>query len=276
MPPQSQGSEPWRGVKPKTKELSEFGKRTPGGSQTLGNRVWCGPDHTETVPRPEDRSGGAPEREEPVDLTAQSLGLKGISPRSPAEKATEPSSVTTSSSLESLRETFEVIIPLSVKRKALMLGNPSPESDIAPKTPGGGKRRKGSTDVGTPRRTLARKTVGKQKGNPEGDLPSQNSVPTGEKMRVVGTDSHKKEHKAPTLVIPRKVRCLELKRKLGQNKAFLPALERALDRAKGGVPAQVQSLGRDRTSGEGEESHSLVWLLEESIQKIKAGTYHST
>ena len=130
--------------------------------------------------------------------------------------------------------------------------------------------------MGTPRRTSARKTVGKQKGNPEGDHPSQNIVPTREKTRVVGTDSHKKEHKAPTLVIPRKVRRLELKRKLGQNKAFLPALERALDRAKGGVPAQVQSLGRGRTSGEGEESHSLVWHLEESIQKIKAGTYHST
>ena len=119
LPPQSQGSEPWRGVEPKTEKLSEFGKRTPGGSQTLGNRVWCGPDHTGTVPRPEDRSGGAPEREEPVDLTAQSLGLKGISPRSPAEKATEPSSVTTSSSPESLRETSEVIVLLSVKRKAL-------------------------------------------------------------------------------------------------------------------------------------------------------------
>ena len=77
-------------------------------------------------------------------------------------------------------------------------------------------------------------------------------------------------------MLPRKVRRLELKRKLGQNKAFLPALKRALDRARGGVPVQVQNLGRGRTSGEGEESHSLVWLLEESIQKIKAGTYHST
>ena len=92
----------------------------------------------------------------------------------------------------------------------------------------------------------------------------------------MGTDSHNKEHKAPTLVLPRKVRRLELKRKLGQDKASLPALERALDRAKGGVPAQVQSLGRGHTSGEGEESHSFVWLLKESILRIKAGTYHST
>ena len=147
-----------------------------------------------------------------------------------------------------------------------MSGNLSLELDVAPKTPGGGKKRKGSTNVDTPRRTSARKTVKRQKGNPEGDIPSQNSVPAG---------SHNKEHEAPTLVIPRKIRHLEPKGKLGQNKASLSALEIALDKAKGGVLAQVQSLGRGSTSGEGEESHSLVWLLEESIQKIKAGTYHS-
>ena len=134
-------------MKPKAEDLSESGKGTAEGSQTPGDRVRCGSDHPETLSKFEDRSGGAPEREEPVDLTAQSLGLKGISPRSPAEKATEPSSVTTSSSPESLRETSEVIVPLSVKRKALMSGNLSLESDIAPKTPGGGKRRKGSTDI---------------------------------------------------------------------------------------------------------------------------------
>ena len=97
------------------------------------------------------------------------------------------------------------------------------------KTTRRGKKRKRSTEVDTPRRTTARKTVQRQKGNLEGDIPSQNQAP-------------------------------------------LSALEIALDRAKGGVSAQAQSLGRDSTSGEGEESHSLVWLLEESIQKIKAGT----
>ena len=106
------------------------------------------------MPRPEDRSGGAPERVEPVDLTSQSLGLKGISSRSPAEKATEPSSVTTSSSPRFLRKTSEVVVPLSVKRKALTSGNLSPESDIAPKTPGEGKRQKGSTDEANPEEDL--------------------------------------------------------------------------------------------------------------------------
>ena len=90
----------------------------------------------------------------------------------------------------------------------------------------------------TPRRTAARKTVRRQKGNPEGDIPSQNSVSIGSHK-----GSHNKEYKAPTLVIPRKIRHLEPKGKLGQNKASLSALEIALDRAKGGVPAQVQSLG---------------------------------
>ena len=94
-----------------------------------------------------------------------------------------------------------------------------------------------------PRRTSARKTAGKQKGNPGEDLPSQKSVPPGEKTRIVGTYSHNKEYKAPTLVLPRMVRRLELKGELVQNKVSLSALERALDKAKGGVPAQVQSLG---------------------------------
>ena len=78
----------------------------------------------------------------------------------------------------------------------------------------------------TPRRTAARKTVRRQKGNPEGDTPSQNGAPTG---------SHNKEHKAPTLAIPRKIRPLEPKGRVGQNKASLSSLEIAIDRAKGRV-----------------------------------------
>ena len=122
---------------------------------------------------------------------------------------------------------------------------------------------------------MVRKAVEKLKRNTEGGLPSQNSVPQGEKTGAVGTDSYNKEPKAPTLVLPRKVRRIELRRRLGQNKAFLPALERALNRARGGVVMQAQNLEQGHTSGESEESHSLVWLLEDSIQKIKAGTYHS-
>ena len=204
----------------------------------------CGSDHTEMLSKPEDRSGGAPERSETVGLMSQSLEPKGAVPRSQAEKATEQPSVTTSRSPVPPGETPEATAPLSVKRKALTSGNLSPESDIVPKTPGGGKRQKGSTDEGTPRRILARKAVEKLKRTTERGIPSQNSVPQGEKTGALGTDSYNKEPKAPTLVLPKKVRHLELKRKLGQNKAFLPALERAL--------------GQGHTSGESEESHSLV------------------
>ena len=76
-------------------------------------------------------------------------------------------------------------------------------------------------------------------------------------------------------MLPSKVRRIELRRRLGQNKAFLPALERALTKARGGVAVQAQNLEQGHTSGESKESHSLVWLLEDSIQKVKAGTYHS-
>ena len=84
-----------------------------------------------------------------------------------------------------------------------------------------------------------------------------------------------KESKAPPLVLPKKVRHIELRRRLGQNKAFLPALERALTKARGRLAVQHQNLKQGHTPGESEESQCLVWLLEDSIQKVKAGTYHS-
>ena len=179
LPTQPQDSEPWRGVESKTEDLSESGKRMPGGSQTPGNRVQFGPDHTETLSKLEDRSGGAPERSETVGLTSQSLEPKGAVPRSQAEEATEQPSVTISRSPLSLGEALEATAPLSVKRKALTSGNLSSESEIVPKTPGGGKRQKGSADEGTPRRTSARKAVEKLQRTTEGGIPSQNSVPQG-------------------------------------------------------------------------------------------------
>ena len=73
-------------------------------------------------------------------------------------------------------------------------------------------------------------------------------------------------------MLPKKVRRIELRRRIGQNKAFLPALERALTKARGRVAVQSQDLEQGHTSGGSEESQSLVWLLEDSIQKVKAGT----
>ena len=65
-----------------------------------------------------------------------------------------------------------------------------------------------------------------------------------------------------------------MRRRLGQNKAFLPALERALTKARGRLAVQHQNLKQGHTPKESEESQSLVWLLEDSIQKVKAGTYY--
>ena len=117
MPPQSQGSEPGRGSELNAKELSEFEKRMPGGSQICEDREWCDPGHTRTVSRPEGRSGGAPETVEPVDLTSQSRELKEISLGSLADKATEPSSVTDSSFPGFPKGTSEERVPPLVKRK---------------------------------------------------------------------------------------------------------------------------------------------------------------
>ena len=94
-------------------------------------------------------------------------------------------------------------------------------------------------------------------------------------MGAVSSNRSTKESKVPPLALPKTVRCIELRRRLGQNKAFLPALERALTKARGRLAVQHQNLKQGHTPKESEESRSLVWLLEDSIQKVKAGTYYS-
>ena len=75
-------------------------------------------------------------------------------------------------------------------------------------------------------------------------------------------------------MLPQTLRHIELRRRLGQNKAFLPALERALIKARGRLAAHHQNLKQGPTSRENEDGQCMVWLLEDSIQKVKAGTYH--
>ena len=70
--------------------------------------------------------------------------------------------------------------------------------------------------------------------------------------------------------LPQTLRHLKLRRRLGQNKAFLPALERALTKARGKLTAPPQDW---KQAKENKESQWMVWLLEDSIQKVKAGTY---
>ena len=93
-------------------------------------------------------------------------------------------------------------------------------------------------------------------------------------MGSISSDRPTREHKAPSPLLPQTLRHIELRRRLGQNKAFLPALERALIKARGRLAAHHQNLKQGPTSRENEESQCMVWLLEDSIQKVKAGTYH--
>ena len=70
------------------------------------------------------------------------------------------------------------------------------------------------------------------------------------------------------------LRHIELRRRLGQNMAFLPALKRALIKARGRLAAHHQNLKQDPTSRENKDGQCMVVLLEDSIQRVKAGTYH--
>ena len=56
--------------------------------------------------------------------------------------------------------------------------------------------------------------------------------------------------------------------------AFLPALERALTKARGKLSSHCQNPKQGSASRESEEDQCIVWLLEDTIQKVKAGTYH--
>ena len=69
-------------------------------------------------------------------------------------------------------------------------------------------------------------------------------------------------------------RHIEFRRRLGQNLAFLPALERALIKARKKWAAHHQDLKRDPTSRKDKDCQRMVWLFEDSIQRVKAGTYH--
>ena len=108
----------------------------------------------------------------------------------------------------------------------------------------------------------------------DGDAPLQGSAPQEVETGAVSADRPTKEHKAPSLVLPQTFRHVELRRRLGQNEALLPALERALIKARGRLAVHHQNLKQGHTSGESEEGQCMVWLLEDSIQKVKAGTYH--
>ena len=188
MPPQPQGSEPRRGVKPETDGARETVEGTSEGPQTPGSSVKCGPDPTTTLSKSgggpgeassqehrsagksakgltkvaspssgptlgQERSGGALERPGTLGSTPQSSEPERTAKRSPAEKAPGQSSEGISRSPSPSKEVSRTTTRSSVKRKATTQENPNPESGIGLKTPGGGKRHKELTDKDTPRRT---------------------------------------------------------------------------------------------------------------------------
>ena len=79
-------------------------------------------------------------------------------------------------------------------------------------------------------------------------------------------------------MLPWTPRHIEFRRRLGQNLAFLPALKRALIKARKKLVAHHQDLKEDPTTREDKDKavphQGMVWLFEDSIHRVKAGTYH--
>ena len=139
-----------------------------------------------------------------------------------------------------------------------------------------------SNNKRNPRRNSTRgATEGSKKNADEGKQPPttkgteaapfQGSVPPQGETGASTPNYPLREQGAPSPSLPQTLRHLELRRRLGQNKSFLPALERALTKARGRLAAHPQDWKQAR---ENKESQCMVWLLEDSIQKVKAGTYH--
>ena len=73
-------------------------------------------------------------------------------------------------------------------------------------------------------------------------------------------------------------RHIEWRRRLGQNPVFLPALERALIKARKELVVHYQDLEEDPATRDDKDQagrrQQIVWLLEDSIHRVKSGTYH--
>ena len=87
-----------------------------------------------------------------------------------------------------------------------------------------------------------------------------------------------REYKILSPLLPRTPRHIEWRRRLGQNPAFLPALEGALTNKRKELAACHQELEEDPKSKENKDKavqlQRMVWLFEDSIHRVKSGTYH--
>ena len=92
---------------------------------------------------------------------------------------------------------------------------------------------------------------------------------TKEGVKPPGPNQSPKEVK-PSTLSPQTARGMEVRRRLGQSTAFLPALEKALTKAK----ENCQSSKQNPDLKESNEDQCVVWLIEDTIQRIKEGTFH--
>ena len=212
----------------------------PAGESTKGPTKAATPSSGSSLGQ--ERSGGALERPETSGSTPQLSEPEKPARGIPAEKAPgQPSKGVPRSSAPS-EEVSRTTTCSSVKRKATHQEDPHPESGIVHQTPGGGKKQNELVDKDTPRRISASKTADKPKGATEEndqllpargteDVPLQDVAPQERGVEATKAGGLPKELKVQPLLLPQMLRHTELRRRLGQNKAFLPALERALIKA---------------------------------------------
>ena len=81
-----------------------------------------------------------------------------------------------------------------------------------------------------------------------------------------------KEEKPPTLAL-QPLRHTEARTRLGQNPTLLPVLERALAKAKAKLVPHCQNPQQNLVPKDSDDDWCVVWLLEDTIQKVNTGTY---
>ena len=87
-----------------------------------------------------------------------------------------------------------------------------------------------------------------------------------------------REYKVLSPGLPRTASHIEWRRRLGQNPAFLEAVERALANRRKELETCNQELEENPSDEEIKEKAAqlqhMVWLFEDTIQRVREGTYH--
>ena len=168
---------------------------------------------------------------------------------------------------------------------------------------GGGKRARKLGNSSTPKRVSFRKILPKEDshkpvgetGSPqgqgkitpgggiteikeersEGEKPEVNNRGKGKDQKVSGTanlDQLSKGEKPPTLA-SQPLGHTKARTKVGPSPALLPVLEKALAKAKAKLAPQSPESRQNLVPQDNDDDRCVVWLLEDTIQKVKNGTY---